>query len=173
MTAIQCPGCNAHVSVKSATNCPRCQAHLPRSAPATSGNGKDSALRDDGWKPSTSTAPHARHATVAPAVSTAAPTSSNARNVFAYAVLGAIAVLIALIAYRLVVPSEDKLYARKVSAALLQCQQRIAGLAEFGGAETPPYTKNYGKADEFYFAWQRGSFHFMNGSGAQEKMSAS
>lgn len=31
---------------------------------------------------------------------------------------------------------------RKVSVALLACQQRIAGLAEFGCLEKPPYSKN-------------------------------
>lgn len=71
------------------------------------------------------------------------------------------------------VPSESQLYDRQVGAALLACQQRIAGLAEFGKAETPPYAKNYGKGDEFYFAWQRGSFHFKNGFGASVPMSAS
>ncbi len=97
----------------------------------------------------------------------------SVRDFLTWAVLVAIALLIALIAYRVVVPSQDTLHARKVSAALLQCQQRIAGLAEYGDAETPPYTKNYGTKGEFYFAWQRGSFHFKNVYGAPEKMSAS
>ena len=95
------------------------------------------------------------------------------RDFLTWAMLGSIALLVALIAYRVVVPSEETLHARKVSAALLQCQQRILGLAEYGDAETPPYVPNYGTKGEFYFAWQRGSFHFKNGYGAPEKMSAS
>jgi len=87
--------------------------------------------------------------------------------------ISAIVVFVLLIVYRLVVPSESKLHDRAVSAALLACQQRIAGLADYGGAETPPYAKNHGKGDEFYFAWQRGSFHFRNGFGAEVPMSAS
>jgi len=95
------------------------------------------------------------------------------KELLAWGVLIAIALLVGLIAYRVVVPSDEKLRAQKVSAALLQCQQRIASLAEYGDAEMPPYAKNYGKGDEFYFAWQRGSFHFRNGFGAPVKMSAS
>ncbi|WP_409266854.1 hypothetical protein [Massilia sp. BHUDP2] len=98
---------------------------------------------------------------------------SPARLWFSYTILVVIAVLVILIGYRVVVPSEEKKHAQKVSAALLNCQQRIAGLAEYGGAEAPPYTKNYGKGDEFYFAWGRGSFHFQNGFGAKVPMSAS
>ena len=95
------------------------------------------------------------------------------RDTLTWAALGSIALLIALIAYRVVVPSEETLHARKVSAALFQCQQLILGQATYGDAETPPYAPNYGKKGEFYFAWQRGSFHFKNGYGAPEKMSAS
>ena len=87
--------------------------------------------------------------------------------------LGAVIVPVGLIVYRVVVPSESQMHDRQVSAALLACQQRIAALAEFGGAEIPPYTKNWGKGDEFYFAWQTGSFHFKNGVGASLPMSAS
>ncbi|WP_305821350.1 hypothetical protein [Massilia brevitalea] len=97
----------------------------------------------------------------------------STRDILTWAALGSIAILIALIAYRVVVPSEETLHARKISAALFQCQQRIVGLAEYGDAETPPYVANYGTKGEFYFAWQRGSFHFKNGYGAPEKMSAS
>jgi len=71
------------------------------------------------------------------------------------------------------VPSESQIHDRKVSAALLACQQRIAGTAEFGDSETPPYSKNWAKGDEFMFAWPRGSFHFKNGFGAAVPMSAS
>ncbi|HBI70687.1 MAG TPA: hypothetical protein DDZ22_17280 [Massilia sp.] len=95
------------------------------------------------------------------------------RDVLTWAALGSIAILIVLIAYRVVVPSDETLHARKVSAALFQCQQRIVGLAEYGDAETPPYVPNYGTKGEFNFGWQRGSFHFKNVYGASEKMSAS
>lgn len=71
------------------------------------------------------------------------------------------------------VPSESQVHDRKVNTGLLACQQRIAGLAEFGAAEMPPHTKNWGKGDEFYFAWPTGSFHFENGLGASVPMSAS
>ena len=37
----------------------------------------------------------------------------------------------------------------------------------------PPYSKNWGKGDEFYFAWPTGSFYFKNGFGASVPMSAS
>ncbi len=95
------------------------------------------------------------------------------RDFLTWAVLASVALLIALIAYRAVVPSEETLHARKVSAALLQCQQRILDQATYGDAETPPYVPNFGSKGEFYFAWQRGSFHFKNAYGVPEKMSAS
>lgn len=108
-----------------------------------------------------------------PAAPSAAPAASKLKDLLTWIALGSIVILMGLNPYRVVVPSEEKVHAQKISAALFHCQQRIAGLAEYGDAETPPYTKNYGKGDEFYFAWQRGSFHFKNGFGAPVQMSAS
>ena len=149
MTALQCPGCKAYLSITGLSNCPRCQAALPANA---------------------------RHSH-APAAAAAIPARPSYRWVprdwFNVTIVGALAVLIILIVYRLVVPSDAQVHSRKISAALVQCQQRIAGLAEYGDAETPPYVKNYGSGNEFYFAWSAGSFHFKNGFGASVRMSAS
>jgi hypothetical protein len=46
-------------------------------------------------------------------------------------------------------------------------------LAEYDKAETPPYSKNWAKGDEFSFAWPRGSLYFKDGLGAAVPMSAS
>jgi hypothetical protein len=81
--------------------------------------------------------------------------------------------IVGFIAYRLVVPSADQVHARQVQRALLACQQAIQAQARFGGAEMPPYTRNHGSGNEFYFAWPTGSFTFVNGFGAAETMSAS
>src|SRR5690606_14547502 len=103
------------------------------------------------------TAAHAQVAAAAPLA--AAKPKWSAVDWFGMVTISAIVVFVLLIVYRVVVPSESKLHDRAVSAALLACQRRIAGLADYGGAETPPYATNHGKGDEFYFAWQRGSFH--------------
>lgn len=87
--------------------------------------------------------------------------------------VSAIVVFVLLIVYRVAVPSESKLRERAVAAALFACQQRIHALADYGDADMPPYTKNWGKGDEFYFAWGSGTFHFKNGFGASVPMSAS
>jgi hypothetical protein len=81
--------------------------------------------------------------------------------------------IVGFIAYRLAVPSADQAHARQVQRALLACQQAIQAQARFGGAEMPPYTRNHGSGNEFYFAWPTGSFTFSNQFGAAEKMSAS
>ena len=71
-------------------------------------------------------------------------------------------------------PSAEKLRDRALADALVACQYAIKATAAYGGADLPPPVKNYGtSADEFYFAWQRGSFEFPNAFGAKEKMSAS
>lgn len=101
------------------------------------------------------------------------PSLLGPREWFAFGALAAIVTLVGLIVYRVAVPSDSQVHDRAVSAALLACQQRIAGLAEFGGAEIPPDSKNWGKGDEFHLAWPTGSFHFKNGSGASAPMSAS
>lgn len=148
MASIQCPGCKAHITVPGLINCPRCQTFMD---PAF--------LRE-------------HQAQLAAA---ALPKASllGAREWLGFAVLAAIVLLVGLMVYRAVVPSASQLHDRAVASALVACQQRIAGLAEFGGAETPPYTKNWGKGDEFYFAWPTGSFHFKNGFGTNVPMSAS
>jgi hypothetical protein len=90
-----------------------------------------------------------------------------------FTALGLIVILLGLILYRAIVPSEQQIHARKVSQALADCQQRILATAQYGDAETPPHTENHGSQGEFYFAWPTGSFHFKNGFGVPLKMSAS
>jgi len=151
MAAVECPGCKANITVPDLINCPLCQTHL-----------NPPFLRELREK-------EAR-------VSRAAANAQRIQSAKQWLILAVFGVVIALagyLVYSVAVPSEGQLQARKVSAALLACQQRIAGLAEYGEAETPPYVKNFGKGDEFYFAWQRGSFHFKNGFGASVPMSAS
>jgi hypothetical protein len=97
----------------------------------------------------------------------------SAKDWLAIIALSALVILIGLIVYRVAVPSESQLHDRAVSAALYKCQRAIQSIAQYGGADMPPYTRNYGKGDEFYFAWPRGSFEFANAFGAREKMSAS
>lgn len=148
MASIQCPGCKAHITAPGLINCPRCQTFMD-----------PPFLRE-------------HQAQLAAA---ALPKASllGAREWLGFAVLAVIALLVGVAVYRAVVPSPSQLHDRAVASALLACQQRIAGLAEFGGAEMPPYSKNWGKGDEFYFAWPTGSFHFRNGFGASVPMSAS
>jgi len=74
---------------------------------------------------------------------------------------------------RVEAPGESSVHGHKVPAGLAADQQRIARLAEHGAAEMAPYSKNRADSDEFYFAWQRGSFHFKNGFNASVPMSAS
>jgi len=148
MASIQCPGCEAHITVPGLINCPRCQTFMD-----------PPFLREH--QAQLAAATHAKTSLVGP------------REWLGFSVLAAVALLVGLLAYRAAVPSESQLHDRKVGAALLACQQRIAGLAEFGGAEMPPYSKNWGKGDEFCFAWPAGSFHFKNGLGASVPMSAS
>ena len=147
MAAIQCPGCKAHITVPGLINCPRRQTFMD-----------PPFLREHQAK---AAAAHCRPSLLGP------------REWFAFGALAAIVALVGLIVYRVAVPNESQVHDRKVSAALLACQQRIAGLAEFGGAEVPPYSKNWVKGDEFHFAWPTGSFHFRNGFGAAVPMSAS
>lgn len=149
MASIQCPGCEAHITVPALINCPRCQTFMDP--------------------------PFLRERAAAEAAAAARVRGSvlGPKEWLGLVCLGAIIVLVGLIGYRVAVPSESQVHDRKVSAALLACQQRIAGLAEFGGAEMPPYSKNWARGDEFSFSWPRGSFHFKNGFGAPVSMSAS
>ena len=148
MASIQCPGCKAHISVPGLIDCPRCKTFL-----------NPPFLRK-----------HAADEEAANRVSTAL---LGPKEWFGLLAIAALAVIAALMVYRLAVPSESQKVDRKVSAALLACQQRIAGTAGYGNAEMPPYSKNWANGDEFHFAWQRGSFHFTNGFGASVPMSAS
>jgi hypothetical protein len=151
MASIQCSGCKAHITVPGLINCPRCQTFLDP--------------------------PFLRERAAADAK--AAVRAAAARQLLGpkewlgLAVLAAVIVGMLSIGYRVLQPSESQVHDRNVMSALLACQQRITGMAEYGEAETPPYSKNFGKGDEFYFAWQRGSFHFKNGFGASVPMSAS
>jgi len=151
MAAVQCPSCKAHITVPGLIDCPLCQTHL--NPPFLR------ELREKEARANRATANAQR--------------IQGAKQWLILAAFGVVIALVGYLVYSVVVPSEGQLHARKVSAALLACQQRIAGLAEYGEAETPPYVKNFGKDDEFYFAWQRGSFHFKNGFGASVPMSAS
>jgi hypothetical protein len=87
--------------------------------------------------------------------------------------IGVIALFVCAFIYHVINPTADDVHRNKAMAALGRCQEAIHALAEYGGADTPPYTKNWGKGNEFYFAWPRGSFEFTNGFGAKVKMSAS
>ena len=148
MASIQCPGCKAHISVPGLIDCPRCQTFL-----------------DPPWL---------REHHAAQKRSVMRPGSIYTyRDWFNLTLLGALVCLIVFIGYLAVSPSKGKTKSQKISAALFQCQQRILGLAEYGDAEMPPYVKNYGKGDEFYFAWPSGTFHFKNGFGSPVRMSAS
>lgn len=148
MAFIQCPGCKAHITVPGLINCPRCQTFMDP--------------------------PFLRERAAAEAAAARVSTYGISwRERLGLLALGAIVILVGLIVYRVAVPSESQVHDRQVSAALLACQQRIAGLGRVGGAEMPPYSKNWGKGDEFYFAWPTGSFHFKNGFGASMPMSAS
>lgn len=151
MASIQCSGCKAHITVPGLINCPRCQTFLD-----------PPFLRE-------------RAAADAKAAARAAAARQllGPKEWLGLAVLAAVIVGMLSIGYRVLQPSESQAQDRKVMSALFACQQRITGLAEYGEADTPPYSKNFGKGDEFYFAWQRGSFHFKNGFGASVPMSAS
>lgn len=151
MASIQCSGCKAHITVPGLINCPRCQTFLD-----------PPFLRE-------------RAAADAKAAARAAAARQllGPKEWLGLAVLAAVIVGMLSIGYRVLQPSESQVQDRNVMAALFACQQRITGLAEYGEADTPPYSKNFGKGDEFYFAWQRGSFHFKNGFGASVPMSAS
>lgn len=151
MAGITCTGCGAHVTVRGLTKCPICRIPM-------------SPISD------------ARVKVLAPTPSPPrerAAYATTAKDWFTIITLSAIAILIVLIIYRVAIPSDSQIRDRAVSAALYQCQRAIHLTAQYGNADMPPYVKNYGRDDEFYFAWPRGSFEFANGFGAREKMSAS
>jgi hypothetical protein len=147
--AIQCPSCKAYLTVKGLVNCPLCQTDLNQPL--------DPLTREEKRSIAHSTSDLA----------------FRAKNLLGLACLAVITVSVGAIIYRMINPSEEEVRRQKVSAALLNCQQRIQARAEYGGADMPPYARNHGGADEFYFAWPRGSFEFPNAFGARVKMSAS
>lgn len=146
MKAVQCKGCGAFLSIKGLVNCPRCQAYLDPPDHAKQNEAKSvNGLKMSEW-------------------------------LGVLALIG-IAAMIALIIKLVFFPSAEKTREdskrQRIIAALTQCQNAIKSTAKYGGAESPPYAQNHGSGDEFYFAWPTGSFHFTNGFGAREKMSAS
>jgi hypothetical protein len=157
MATIQCPGCNAHLSVKGLVNCPLCQTYL--------------------------NPPH--HRTITPATHGTRPVHLDAQTAprlsttfgwaewLGAATLAGIAAMVVVLIYTATFPSAEKIRDRQVSAALAQCQHAIRAHAQYGEAETPPYVPNHGRDDEFHFAWAPGAFHFTNGFGAKVRMSAS
>lgn len=161
MTAgVTCTGCGAHVTVRGLDQCPICRIPI---APIV-----DARITPNAPPPTPSPSLPLRAGKVK---MVSAPMSG--KDWFAIITISVIVIFVCLIIYRVIVPSSEKLHDRAVGAALLNCQQTIKLTAQYGDAETPPYAKNYGKGDEFYFAWPRGSFEFTNGFGAREKMSAS
>lgn len=151
MAAVQCPGCNAHLSVKGLVNCPLCQAYLNpphhRGAPPAAPTGCKAGTLEARGTP---------------------PLQWLAVVALTAAAL-AVIVMIASVAF----PSAEKIRHRQVMSALTQCQRAVQSTAKYGEADQPPYTENHGSADEFYFAWPAGSFYFSNAFGARMKMSAS
>lgn len=156
MAAVKCAGCGTFISARGLENCPKCRAPI---APIP-----DSRLPES---PNTRKIPRANHA----------PGQAAVSNVGA--IIGGICVLgivisIGVIGWGITNPSTEKIRKRALAEALVQCQEAIKSTAAYGGADMPPYAKNYGSADdEFYFAWPRGSFEFTNSFGGKELMSAS
>lgn len=151
MAAIKCPGCGAYLSVNGLVNCPRCQTDLPSrlvNPASTSGSIQHSSGSVPG-------------------------SGSSSKELLSGVIFLVLGALVIFIAWNIFVPSEEKKRKQLVSKALLDCQYAIKSLAKFGDAEVPPYVQNFGKDGEYYFAWPLGSFHFVNGFGVKEKMSAS
>lgn len=162
MSGTDCEKCGAHVTVKGLNWCPLCRAPmkpLPGRVNEPRGNGQPAP---------------AAHAKPSPPVFRAPVRYKfSGRDWFALVCVSAIVILLVMIVYRVIVPSDSKRHDDAVREALHLCQSAITSVAEFGAAETPPYAQNYGKQDDFYFAWPKGSFEFTNGFGAKVKMSAS
>lgn len=157
MSGIKCAGCGAHITVRGLSKCPICKGPL---APIA-----DSRLGHD---PSGKTS-KSKAGTLAPSA-TKLPISQWIGLICICGIVASIAVIIWSIAN----PSAESLRKRALADALVKCQYAIKSTASHGGAELPPYAKNYGTlADEFYFAWPRGSFEFQNGFGGKAQMSAS
>lgn len=147
MAAVKCVNCGSYSSIKGASTCPKCGNAL--------------------------IAPSTENTTAINNTIATTPKGMTAGEWIGAIALLTIIGLIAFIIWMVAVPSEEKKRDKLVSKALLNCQYAIRGAAKFGDAELPPYVKNHGSKNEFYFAWPNGSFHFTNGFGAKEKMSAS
>jgi hypothetical protein len=157
MAGVKCAECGTHITVRGLTQCPICKAQVEPIA--------DSRLG---------------HATEKHRSKSKGPTALSPKTKLSFghwiglvSICGIIA-SVAAILWSIANPSPEKLRKRALANALLTCQYAIKGTAGHGGAELPPYAKNYGTAaDEFYFSWPRGSFEFQNGFGGKEQMSAS
>lgn len=159
MAGVTCIGCGAHVTVRGLLKCPICQIPMKPIIGDYQARSEAQAIEAPPRQPPI---PKVKVAHV-----------MSLMDWFAAITVSALAVLICLIVYRVIVPSESQLQDRAVSSALYQCQKHIHSLATFGGSDMPPPTANNGANDEFYFAWPRGSFEFANAFGGREKMSAS
>lgn len=161
MAAIKCTGCGTYISVKGMVNCPKCGAYL--SPPHHT--------------PTPASVPKAIPGAPKMAGSPTPKTSLKISDYFTILGVTSLAGVIAFVVYMVAFPSAEKkeqdAYTSAVRAALFQCQTAIASTAKYGGSDTPPYVKNNGSKDDFYFAWPRGSFYFTNAYGAKEAMSAS
>ena len=156
MAAVKCPGCGAYISVRGVVACPKCQAPVEPIS--------DMRLSDTRKEP--------------PKIFNSTKTKSGQGSPIV-PIIGGVCILgiiisFGLIGWSLANPSAEKLRKRSISAALVQCQYAIKSTAAYGGADLPPFSKNYASdGDEFYFAWPRGSFEFSNGFGGRQLMSAS
>lgn len=164
MAGVTCAGCSTHITVRGLDTCPICQA------PVT-------PIPDDRLKPLN---PVRAAATPAPTPATQPAATVKAPGMGGSEIVGAIViaivvVVVASIAWAMRSPPQDNTRNQAISKALVACQYAIHSTAQFGGADMPPYTKNYARSqdDEFYFAWGPGSFEFPNAFGARVKMSAS
>ena len=159
MVGVTCTGCGAYVTVRGLVKCPICRIPMKP------------IIGDYQARPEVPPTAPMPLPIVPPPIKVAHVMSLT--DWVAVITIPAIVILIFLIAYRVIVPSESQLQDRAINSVLYQCQKYIYSLALYGGSDMPPYTQNHGRKDEFYFAWPRGSFEFANAFGGREKMSAS
>lgn len=157
MAGVKCANCKAHITVRGLSKCPICQGPVELVTDSRLGH------------------LHAGKASKSKTTPPTSPTTTLSIGqwiglICICGIVGSVAVIFWSIAN----PSPDKLRNQALAEALVKCQYAIKSTAAHGGAELPPYAKNYGTAaDEFYFAWPRGAFEFQNGFGGKEQMSAS
>jgi hypothetical protein len=106
--------------------------------------------------------PRCHTALPGPAASTTPHVPPHAGSLMPRLALAVIVVLVVLIGYRVAVPSAAQQYERHVASALYTCQHALSGRLPSG--TTPPFTRNFGSGDEFYFAWPAGSIPLPDGS---------